>query len=306
MPALDFIEPMLCLPVDTLPKGDWLYEIKWDGYRAQGIVERSRSRLLSRNGTSLAADFPDIARALATLDCWRAIVDGEIVALDETGRPDFQQLQQRKNRTAPVRLVLFDLLHLDGEDLLDEPLEARRTLLQRLVRNAGLPLMYSGELQGSPEDLIHSAAAMQIEGIIAKKRGSPYLPDNRKGAWVKCRTEQRGTFLVGGYLPNGGSFDELYVGAKEGRRLRYVSTVRAGFVPRTKAALFDELRGLETAACPFYNLPEKGPARWGRSLDEEKMKECRWVKPVVQVELAFVEWTEAKHLRHARFRSLKA
>lgn len=188
--ALDFIEPMLCLPVETLPKGDWLYEIKWDGYRAQGIVERSRSRLLSRNGMSLAADFPDISKALAKLDCWRAIVDGEIVAIDETGRSDFQQLQQKKNRAAAVRLVLFDLLHLDGEDLMDEPLEARRTLLQRLVRDAGLPLMYSSELQGGPEDLIHSATALRLKGIIAKKRGSPYLPDNRKGAWVKYQTEQ--------------------------------------------------------------------------------------------------------------------
>jgi bifunctional non-homologous end joining protein LigD len=187
---------MLCLPVETLPKGDWLYEIQWDGYRAQGIVERSRSRLLSRNGTSLAADFPDIARALAKLDCWRAIVDGEIVAIDETGRSDFQQLQRKKkDRTAAVRLVLFDLLHLDGEDLMDEPIEARRTLLQRLVRDASLPLMYSGELQGSPEDLISSAAALRLEGIIAKKRGSPYLPDNRKGSWVKCRMERHGTFL---------------------------------------------------------------------------------------------------------------
>lgn len=185
---------MLCLPVETLPKGDWLYEIQWDGYRAQGIVERSRSRLLSRNGTSLAADFPDIARALAKLDCWRAIVDGEIVAIDETGRSDFQQLQRKKkDRTAAVRLVLFDLLHLDGEDLMDEPIEARRTLLQRLVRDASLPLMYSGELQGSPEDLISSAAALRLEGIIAKKRGSPYLPDNRKGLWVKYQTERSDT-----------------------------------------------------------------------------------------------------------------
>jgi bifunctional non-homologous end joining protein LigD len=185
---------MLCLPVETLPKGDWLYEIKWDGYRAQGIVERSRSRLLSRNGTSLAADFPNIARALARLDCWRAIVDGEIVVIDETGRPDYQQLQQqKKNRTAAVRLVLFDLLHLDGEDLMDEPLEARRTLLQRLVRDAGPPLMYSGELQGSPEDLISSATALRLEGIIAKKRGSPYLPDNRQGLWMKYRMERSET-----------------------------------------------------------------------------------------------------------------
>jgi bifunctional non-homologous end joining protein LigD len=181
---------MLCLPVETLPKGDWLYEIKWDGFRAQGIVERSRSRLLSRDGTSLAADFPDIAKALSRLDCWRAVVDGEIVAIDETGRSNFRQLQQKKNRTAAVRLVLFDLLHLDGEDLMDEPLEDRRTLLQRLVRDAGPPLMYSGELQGSPEDLISSAAALQVEGIIAKKRGSPYLPDNRQGLWVKYQIER--------------------------------------------------------------------------------------------------------------------
>jgi bifunctional non-homologous end joining protein LigD len=181
---------MLCLPVETLPKGDWLYEIKWDGYRAQGIVERSRCRLLSRDGTSLAADFPDIAKALARLDCWRAIMDGEIVAIDETGRSNFRQLQQKKNRTAAVRLVLFDLLHLDGEDLMDEPLEDRRTLLQRLVRDAGPPLMYSGELQGGLEALISSAAALQVEGIIAKKRGSPYLPDNRKGSWVKYQIER--------------------------------------------------------------------------------------------------------------------
>lgn len=305
MPAkstLAFIEPQRCLLVQNLPEGeDWLYEIKWDGFRAVGIVEGRKARLLSRNDKSLAADFPEVVSDLAKLKCKSAIVDGEIVAFDEEGRPAFQLLQNRKNRTAEVRLVLFDLMHLDGEDLTSLPLKTRRQKLKRVLLKPLGRLMFSGDLVGDPDALIAAAQAAGLEGVIAKRRDGPYLPGDRKGSWVKRKTEEVESFIIGGYIPNGRDFEELVVGQREGKLLRYVASVRAGFVPKTRAEVMAQIKPLVTNGCPFCNLPEEGKARWGRSLDAEKMKECRWVKPTIKVKVAFVEWTEADHLRHSRF-----
>src|SRR5207248_2585760 len=126
-------------------------------------------------------------------------------------------------------------------------------------------------------------------------------PGGRNGAWVKCKAELTGRFLVGGYVPGSHGFDELILGERQGGSLRFVSRLKAGFVPATRRTMMNAIKPLVQDKCPFVNLPEAGKGRWGEGLDAEAMKKCRWVKPKVAVEVAFVEWTEGRKLRHARF-----
>lgn len=304
-PLARFIEPMACKLVERLPTNadDWLYEVKWDGYRVVGVIQKGEVRLYSRKGKSLDKDFPSIAWNLARLGCKSAVVDGEIVAFDEKGQMSFQSLQNRKSRDVNVRCFLFDLLHLDGKDLLRMPLVERRRALQSILRENDA-VSFSGELTGDPEAMLEHAGTHGLEGIIAKHRASLYEPGERSGQWQKCKADREEVFLVGGYVPGSSEFDELLVGVREGKRLRYVGSVRAGFVKRTRQAVMEAIGPHKTAKCPFFNVPEERRSRWGESLDAEKMQKCRWLAPRVAVRVAFREWTESKHLRHSKFLSL--
>ena len=139
---------------------------------------------------------------------------------------------------------------------------------------------------------------------VAKRAGSLYEPGQRSGAWVKQRTNQQEDFIIGGYVPGQHGFDSLLVGVREGKKLNYVAKVKNGFVPRVRTEIFPRLKKLQVADCPFANLPEKKSSRWGESLTAEKMKECRWVRPKLECRVAFVEWTDAGHLRHCTFVSM--
>jgi DNA ligase D-like protein (predicted ligase) len=296
---------MLCKLVPELPEGpEWEYEIKWDGYRMIGEKSPRGARLTSRNDKILTRSFPGVAEGLAELKCTSATVDGEVVALNEEGRPDFQLLQSHRSKTPELRFMLFDLLTLNGQDLTEFPLEARRQALQKILPKSSDVIGFSRELHGSVASLMQQARELGLEGIVAKARDSHYEAGERSGMWLKWKAERKDEFIVGGYVPNGRSFDELIIGQRSGRKLKYVSSVRAGFTPLQKARVMDSIRHLVTPACPFGDLPETGPSRWGRSLDEEKMLECRWVKPRTKVEIAFVEWTAGHKLRHSRFLKL--
>jgi bifunctional non-homologous end joining protein LigD len=146
---------------------------------------------------------------------------------------------------------------------------------------------------------MEGARRLGFEGIIAKRKDSPYEEGDRSGAWQKWKAEQRGTFIVGGYGPSTGGFDELVIGQKERGGLRFVARCKNGFVPATRARIMDAIRGLSISNCPFFNLPEPKAARWGQGLTKEEMAKCRWVKSDVKVEVAFVEWTEGEKLRHS-------
>jgi len=301
-----FIEPMLLLRTEKLPEGpEWLVELKLDGYRALAIKHRGKVELRSRNDKDFSVRYAGIAKALASMPD-ETVIDGEIVALDEQGRPSFNVLQNHVSAGAPLHFFIFDLLVLKGKDVMGEPLEARRKLLEkRVFPKMSEPIRYSPELQASLVDLVESVKAQGLEGLVAKRRDSRYEPGQRSGAWMKMRVNAAREFVIGGYTVGGTTFDALVFGFYEANELMYGARTRNGFTPKLRQELFRRFRSLETAECPFANLPEARSGRWSAGLTAAKMKNCRWVKPVLVGQFEFVEWTEENHLRHSRFVGLR-
>ena len=303
---LRFVEPMLCQLVERLPAGDdWQYEIKFDGYRALGVRGVDGTRLYSRRGNSLATRFAGVAEALKGLPA-NTMLDGEVVALDENGRPSFTLLHRA--RTSPDRIFYyaFDVLAYAGQDVRDRALTERRRLLEAAVPETTGALRRSVTLDAAPAELVKAAREFGFEGIVAKRRDSGYEAGERTGAWVKCRVSPGQELVIGGYLPNGkSSFDALLLGYYEGKRLIFVAKIRNGFVPATRRELLERLRALATDRCPFANLPEPKNARRGIALTAEVMQRCEWVKPTLVAQVEFTEWTQRDHLRHARFLGLR-
>jgi bifunctional non-homologous end joining protein LigD len=296
---------MQCKLVPALPDGHgWLYEIKLDGYRAIGSKSGTATALISRQHKDFSEAYPAIRAALAALRCRGAVVDGEIVAMVD-GKPSFSALQKAKSTRAEVVCFLFDVLELNGADCRHQPLTKRRALLEKIMP-ASAELKLSPLLPGDAASLMEAARRMGFEGIIAKRKESVYEPGERSGAWVKWKAELTGEFVVGGYVPAAHGFDELVIGQKEMRGLRFVARLKNGFIPATREAVRKSLTGIVVQKCPFFNLPEPKAARWGQGLTAEEMKKCRWVMPDVKVRVAFVEWTEGEKLRHARFLELRA
>lgn len=290
--------------VDRLPSGDeWLYEAKFDGYRALALKDGASVRLLSRKGNDLTAGYPAIQKAVKALEAKSAVIDGEIVAFDEEGRPSFQQLHHRSAKPAAIRYFAFDLLHLNGKDLHAEPLSARRAALQTIL--ASSDVVFSEELPGSPDDVIQAVSQVGLEGIVAKRRDSRYEPGKRSGAWQKFKVQLRQEFVIGGYKPENRNFQSIVVGYYENKKLRFAARVRAGFTAAQRAALFEMLGPLKTDKCPFTDLPSTRTGHWGEGVTEEDMKILKWVKPALVAEIAFTEWTRDGNLRHSAFIGLR-
>ena len=301
-----FIEPMLLLKQDALPDDSarWQYELKFDGYRAVAFKTGGRVFLRSRNDHDFNAKYPSIVTALAGLPN-DTVIDGEVVALDDEGKPSFGALQNSGADT-PVVFFVFDVMLIAGVSVRHEPLDARRALLERkigpkLVEPALLSEVLSGPLPG----LMSAVKAQAFEGLVAKRRDSRYEPGLRSGAWRKMRIDRGQEFVIGGYTVGTSTFDALIVGYYDGDRLLYAARTRNGFTPAARAQLRRQFRGLEIADCPFANLPEAKSGRWGQGLTRAKMAECRWLKPVLVARLDFLEWTADDHLRHARFVGLR-
>ena len=300
-----FVEPMLSLAVAKLPEGpEWTYELKFDGYRALGLKSDGRVQLLSRNRKNFTERFASIARALESLPD-ETVIDGEIVAYGADGRPSFNVLQNRLSDKPQLHFYAFDLLALRGEDLTEEPLEKRRELLRRKV----MPLLpdsirYSETFEASAAEVIDAVRRQGLEGVVAKRRDSLYLPGKRSGAWQKIRINKVREFVIGGYTPAPRNFDALLVGYRESRKLMYVAKVRSGFTPASRASVFKQFHGLESDRCPFKNLPESHQGRWGEGLTAEDMKQCHWLKPRLVAAIEYLEWTAANHLRHSKFQKL--
>lgn len=297
-----FVEPMLLLRSPALPDDDgWLKELKLDGYRALAIKSGGKVELRSRNNNDFSGRYAAIAKALAKLPD-ETVIDGEIVALDEAGRPSFNILQNYGSSKAPILYYVFDVLILDGSDVMDETLNARRELLEeRILPTLADPIRYSPELKGSMADLVQSVKAQGLEGLVAKRRNSMYEPGGRSGAWRKMRINQGQEFVIGGYTIGGHVFDALVFGYYEGGKLIYAARTRNGFTPKLREDLMRRFRGLETMNCPFDNLPEAKSGRWGAGLTAAKMVDCRWLKPLLVGQFEFTEWTLENHLRHSRF-----
>lgn len=297
---------MLLLPTTMLPTGAaWSYELKLDGYRALAVKTGGKVHLRSRNNKDFNSRYPGVVRGLGGLPD-ETVVDGEIVALDEAGRPSFNALQNFGAGQAAVFYYIFDVLVLGGRDVMSEPLSIRRELLERdVLPRLTEPVRHSPELDASLPDLIESVRAQGLEGLVAKRLDSWYEPGQRSGAWQKMRVNRGQEFVIAGYTPGGRTFDALIFGYYQNAELIYAGRTRSGFTPAMRDQVQRRFRGLEIPECPFVNLPEARAGRWGQGLTAEKMKECRWLKPELVAQIEFVEWTQDGHLRHARFVRLR-
>jgi bifunctional non-homologous end joining protein LigD len=297
---------MLLLRTDALPSGgQWVYELKLDGYRAIAFKRNGAVHLRSRNDHDFNARYPAVVKALATLPD-NTVVDGEIVAFDQEGRPSFNVLQNYGSSAAAVVYYVFDVMVLAGEDVRREPLERRRALLEtKVLRRLPEPVRYSAPLDAELPVLIQSVKAHGFEGLVAKRNGSLYEPGLRTGAWMKMRVNRGQEFVIGGYTRGTTTFDALVFGYYAGDRLMYVARTRNGFTPVLRAQLSRRFKGLEIGECPFANLPEARSGRWGQGLTQAKMAECQWLRPVLVGQFEFLEWTADDHLRHSRFVGLR-
>jgi ATP-dependent DNA ligase len=233
------------------------------------------------------------------------VLDGELVAIDSQGRPSFQLLQNNLSRALPIYFYAFDLLNRDRELSLKLPIERRRELLASMLAASEDSLRLSPLLRAPSGQVLEAIRKLGLEGVVGKRIGSIYEPGERSGAWIKQRTNREQEFVIGGYIPGAHGFDALLVGVYENKRLIFVAKVKDGFVPMIRDEIFPALQKLGVVHCPFQNLPEKRASRWGESLTTEKMDQCRWVTPKLVCQVAFVEWTDAWHLRHCTFVAMR-
>ena len=296
---------MMAKLTDKLPEGEqWTYEVKWDGYRALLLKDHNHVQLRSRSDNNLTATYPTIHAAAQKLKAATAVVDGEIVALDPSGRPTFQALQHRSaHRNNAIVFYAFDLLHLDGEDLTNVPLDIRRKRLPAVVKGSGILL--SEPLPGTSKQVIEAVSRIGLEGIVAKRRDSLYQSGDRSGAWVKLKLDKQQEFVIGGYRPGPHGIDALLVGYYEGKELRFAGKVRAGFTPHLRREVFNALKSLQKAKCSFVDLPNSKTSHWGGGVTAEQMAQMVGVNPKVVAQIRFVEWTNDGHLRHAAFLGLR-
>jgi len=224
--------------------------------------------------------------------------------VDATGRPSFQALQHRTAHPAhAVVFYAFDLLHFDGRDLSGQTLVERRAQLPVLVN--GSAILLSIELPGSSQQVIEAVRQLGLEGVIAKRRDSRYVPGERSTAWLKVKVDRQQEFVIGGFRPGPHGVDALIVGYYEGRALRFAAKVRAGFTPRVRREVAAEIEPLVATRCPFEDLPSSKASHWGGGITAEQMHEMQWVRPVRVAQVRFVEWTTEGHLRHAAFLGLR-
>src|SRR5690348_7525717 len=302
---VSFIEPMECLSVSKLPEGEsWIWEVKLDGYRALAVKSGTGVTLFSRRRKSLNRQFPYIVEALADLPAG-TVVDGEVVAIDESGRPDFNLLQNFRAEAARIQYYIFDLLCWKGRDLTRVPLVERRALLKSVVVIREKRIRIADYFEAAPKDLLAVVREQGLEGIIGKRKDSLYQPGKRSGAWIKYRVNRGQEFVIGGYFPGPHGFDSLIVGYYDGDSLMYVARTRNGFVPASRRQVFSKLKHLATQTCPFVNLPETRRSRFGEELNAEKMKKAIWLKPEAVAQIEFLEWTEGDRLRHSKFAGLR-
>ena len=289
---------MMATLARALPTGDgWSYEVKWDGYRTLALKEGARVRLFSRNLKDVTAVYPSVARTIGELKAPSALVDGELVAIDEAGRPSFQALHHQS--AATVVYYAFDLLEVSGRDLTPESLDSRRKRLAAAAK--GTSILVSEPLPGTPAQIERAVRELGLEGVVAKRRDSRYQPGRRSDAWIKVKFHRRQELVVGGYKPANEGFDSVLVGYYDEGRLYYAGKVRAGFTPHSRAEMKRRLAPLATRKCSFVNLPSSRTRHWGEGVSEEEMTVLRWVKPVEVVEVAFTEWTRDGSLRHSSF-----
>ncbi|TAX92028.1 ATP-dependent DNA ligase [Rhizobium leguminosarum] len=298
-PMPDRIEPCLALLKARPPKGDdWVYEIKWDGYRLSVHIEPTGIRILTRGGHDWTHRFPAIQQGALWLPVGSAILDGEAVVLDEKGRSDFGLLQQSlggrggKKKSSDAIFMAFDLLYFDGHDLRNSELDMRRHLLEDLVPAGGQgDIRLSEEIEADGDQLLASACEHGLEGIIAKRRDAPYR-SGRLGDWLKIKCVQSDSFVIVGYERSTAAragIGRLLLAARKGKKLVYVGGVGTGFNERNAYELREKLDGLITST-PAAAVDRKGAI---------------FVKPKLIAEIEYRAWTDDGKLRHASYKGLR-
>ncbi|OOG10978.1 DNA ligase D [Pseudomonas sp. C9] len=295
------LKPELATLVEKAPDGQWLYEIKFDGYRIMARIDHSDVRLFTRNGHDWTHKLPRQAEALAALGLESAWLDGEMVVANEQGVPDFQALQNAFDAGASANIVyyLFDLPYLNGVDLREVPVEERRVALSTVLKLNHDPLLrFSDSFAEAPDALLNSACQMQMEGLIGKRMGSPYV-SRRSSDWIKLKCKHRQEFVVVGYTDPKGSrhaFGALLLGLhdRDSAQLRYAGKVGTGFNETTLKRIFEQLKPWQTKKPSVVNPPSGFEA-----------KGVHWLKPTLLAEVAFAEMTKEGSVRHAVFHGLR-
>ena len=292
---------------DNLPTtDDWVYEIKFDGFRGLALKNGAEVRLISRNNRELGPKFPGVLSALRKLPCDQLLLDGELVALDEKGRSSFQLLQsggEVSSESAGLFFYVFDILNVNGRDTTSLPLMKRKALLQTLLKGKSDCIRYSDILTGDIEELSAIMRPMGLEGLIAKKRNSPYEIGARSGSWIKFKWASEQEFVIGGYTDPEGSrpyFGSVLVGYYDGPKLIFVGKVGTGFNTKLLKSLYDRFQKIRTDKTPFANLPERGGV-----IGPSQMRFCKWVQPTLVCQVRFTEWTRDNHLRQPVFLGLR-
>lgn len=287
---------------DPFSDPEWIFETKWDGFRSICFVKNGSARFVSRNQIDMTPQYPELAGVDKQLNAKEAILDGEIVALDQGGMPRFQLLQPRVGRKSGIAALrghghivyyVFDLLYLDGNDLMSCPVVERKELLEKILKPASF-IKLSEHVEGDGEAFFKQIEKFHLEGMIAKRAASPYL-QKRSRDWLKVKTIQRAEVVIGGYTAPRGSranFGALVVGLYRGQDLHYVAHVGGGFNQRSLAEIYKLMQPLKTKASPFVDAPKTN-------------EPVQWLKPKLVAEVKFSEWTADRRLRHPVFVGLR-
>jgi bifunctional non-homologous end joining protein LigD len=287
--------------------GEWLFEIKFDGYRLMARIEDGTPKLITRGGHDWSRKMPHLVADLKALNLVGTWLDGEIVVLGPSGVPEFNALQKAFDGRGDQHILyfLFDLPFYDGHDLRAFPLRERRRLLQGLLEKTPTErLRMSESFEADPASILESARKLNLEGVIAKRADAPYV-SSRSDSWLKLKCRPRQEFVVGGFTDRAGDvgaqeIGSLLLGVYDGEQLRFAGGLGAGWDARTAAALKAQLVKLETASSPFSGgVPGKG--RWARRAPGTE----RWVEPRLVVEASFADWTPDGHARHAKFEGVR-
>ncbi|MHC1764923.1 MAG: non-homologous end-joining DNA ligase [Verrucomicrobiia bacterium] len=303
---------MQCKLVHVLPEGsDWIYELKFDGFRALALKTGPTVRILSRNRRNLSSKFPEIVEAVRALPLQDGVIDGEIVALDAAGRPSFQDLQHagRPGFTArPICFYAFDFLNREGEELTHLPLARRKGLLLRAIHGISDRVRFVEALEGKPKQIIAAICRFKLEGVVAKQIQSRYESNRRSGAWVKYKCGLEQEFVISGYTRGKGRnqpFGAAIVGYYDRGLFRYAGKVGSGFSGAEIRDLLRSCSDLVQMRCPFDHIPHSEGSSWSPGLTATELKSATWLRPEKVCRVRFIEWTRDGHLRHPCFEGLR-
>ena len=309
-PMPEEIRPMLAMP-GTLPASDrgWAYEFKWDGIRAVTYIEGGRVRALTRNGNDVSDAYPELRGVGEQLGATSAILDGELVAMDDDGRPSFSKLQNRMQvrgaaqvrraaATTPVSYLIFDVLYLDGRQLVEDTYDERRSVLESLALD-GPDWATTDSFTDVPgHKVLDVARSGGLEGVVAKRRNGRYLPGRRSDTWIKVKLTRTQEVVIGGWAPGKGSredtFGALLLGVPGKKGLDYVGKVGTGFTAGQQRELLGRLRPLTRASSPF-----------AAAVPTAHRAGVTWVEPSLVGEVRFTEWTRDGQIRHPAWRGLR-